>query len=205
PMVTGPSWLDVLNLARARAQPSPFRSAKLPVAPAEVGLALRISCVMMLSPLSKVDPSGQGFAVSCQTVASMGVGIRNWTPLTSVLPLPTERTILPFVSEPWPVGVQGLQVGLGQSSPPAPYVQSAPGSLVSPRFTTSLSPVWGCEVLTTPAPHATWSTRPQSPPRIGMLKVGTVKPGVSQQVFFAQPFVGAPGGVPHPGMPAQAA
>jgi len=38
-----------------------------------------------------------------------------------------------------------------------------------------------------------------------MLKVGTVKPGVSQQVFFAQPFVGAPGGVPQPGMPAQAA
>src|SRR5439155_8752263 len=40
-------------------------------------------------------------------------------------------------------------------------------------------PVWGCDVLTTPAPHATWSTRPQRPPRIGMLKVGTVKPGVS--------------------------
>ena len=38
-----------------------------------------------------------------------------------------------------------------------------------------------------------------------MLKVGTTKPGVSQQVFFAQLFVGAPGGVPQPGMPAQAA
>ena len=38
-----------------------------------------------------------------------------------------------------------------------------------------------------------------------MLKVGTTKPGLSQQVFVEQPFVGAPGGAPHPGMPAQAA
>lgn len=38
-----------------------------------------------------------------------------------------------------------------------------------------------------------------------MLKVGTVKPGMLQQVFLAQPFCGAPGGVPQPGMPAQAA
>ena len=38
-----------------------------------------------------------------------------------------------------------------------------------------------------------------------MLKVGTVKPGVSQQVFFAQLFCGGPGGAPHPGMPAHAA
>ena len=38
-----------------------------------------------------------------------------------------------------------------------------------------------------------------------MLKVGTVKPGVSQQVFFVQLFCGGSGGAPHPGMPAQAA
>src|SRR5882724_13406553 len=116
---------------------------------------------------------------------------------------PTVRTTLPFVSPPAPVGVVLHSFAAGSSS--VPYVQSSPGSLVSPTFVTSLSPVWGCDVLTTPAPHATWSTRPQSPPRIGMLKVGTTKPGVSQQVFFAQPFVGAPGGVPQPGMPAQAA
>src|SRR5438128_554997 len=70
---------------------------------------------------------------------------------------------------------------------------------------TSLSPVWGREVLTTPRPHANWSTRPQSPPRMGTLKVGTMNPGVSQQVFLLQPFCGGSGGLPQPGMPAQAA
>src|SRR5437867_7327028 len=84
-------------------------------------------------------------------------------------------------------------------------MQSAPGSLVSPALITSLSPVWGREVLTTPVPHANWSTRPQRPPRMGTLKVGTMKPGVSQQVFLLQLFCGGPGGLPHPGMPAQAA
>ena len=38
-----------------------------------------------------------------------------------------------------------------------------------------------------------------------MLKVGTVKPGVLQQVFLAQPFCGASGGDPHPGIPVHAA
>src|SRR5262249_52742857 len=36
-------------------------------------------------------------------------------------------------------------------------------------------------------------------------KVGTMNPGVSQQVFRLQPFWGAPGGLPQPGMPVQAA
>ena len=40
---------------------------------------------------------------------------------------------------------------------------------------------------------------------MGTLKVGTMNPGVSQQVFLLQPFWGAPGGLPHPGIPAQAA
>src|SRR2546430_16987203 len=40
---------------------------------------------------------------------------------------------------------------------------------------------------------------------MGTLKVGTRKPGVSQQVFLLQPFCGGSGGLPQPGIPAQAA
>jgi len=71
-------------------------------------------------------------------------------------------------------------------------VQSAPGSLVSPTLVTSLSPVCGLDVFTTPTPQAFWSTLTHtfSPER---KNVGTVKPGVSQHVvlthlvFPAQP------------------
>src|SRR5439155_17279938 len=117
--------------------------------------------------------------------------------------LPTVRTTLPFVSAPAPVGVVLHGFAAGSSS--VPYVQSSPGSLVSPTFVTSLSPVCGCDVLTTPTPHATWSTRPQSPPRRGTLNVGTTNPGVSQQVLRTHGATGGSGGAPQPGMPTQAA
>src|SRR3989449_2997009 len=116
---------------------------------------------------------------------------------------PTVRTTLPFVSAPAPVGVVLHGFAAGSSS--VPYVQSSPGSLVSPTFVTSLSPVCGCDVLTTPTPHATWSTRPQSPPRRGTLNVGTTNPGVSQQVLRTHGATGGAGGAPQPGVPAQAA
>src|SRR5437016_11458504 len=59
-------------------------------------------------------------------------------------------------------------------------MQSGPGSLVSAILITSLSPVCGLEVFTTPTPQSIWSTREQSPPRMFTKKVGTMKPGWSQ-------------------------
>src|SRR5207237_632668 len=82
-------------------------------------------------------------------------------------------------------------------------MQSAPGSLVSAILTTSLSPVCGSEVFTTPTPQSIWSTREQSPPRMFTKKVGTMKPGWSQHPCVprgTQPF-GLPA-TSHPGMPA---
>src|SRR2546428_5508165 len=77
-------------------------------------------------------------------------------------------------------------------------MQSAPGSLVSPSFFTSLSPVCGLEVFTTPTPQSIWSTREQSPPRMLTKNVGTTKPGWLQHPCVPrgmQPF----GLVQHPG------
>src|SRR5881398_3859581 len=82
-------------------------------------------------------------------------------------------------------------------------MQSGPGSLVSAILNTSLSPVCGLEVFTTPTPQSIWSTREQSPPRMFTKKVGTMKPGWSQQPCVprgTQPF-GLPA-TSHPGMPA---
>src|SRR5437764_15246176 len=83
-------------------------------------------------------------------------------------------------------------------------MQSGPGSLVSAILNTSLSPVCGLEVFTTPTPQSIWSTREQSPPRMFTKKVGTMKPGWSQQPCVprgTQPF-GLPA-TSHPGTPAQ--
>src|SRR5207244_3583442 len=90
--------------------------------------------------------------------------------------------------------------GLAAGSSAVPYMQSSPGSLVSPILVTSLSPVCGFEVFTTPIPHAFWSTRTQkfSP---GRRKVGTLKPGWSQHVVVLHPEFGSA----QPGMPAHAA
>src|SRR5207249_4389009 len=82
-------------------------------------------------------------------------------------------------------------------------MQSGPGSLVSAILITSLSPVCGLEVFTTPTPQSIWSTREQSPPRMFTKKVGTMKPGWSQHPCVprgTQPF-GLPA-TSHPGMPA---
>src|SRR5436309_10372645 len=168
-MLTGPSGAAVVKPDPAWAQPSPLISWNRAVIPAVDGSAFRTSWEIRPSPESNVDPSGQGLSLSCHTVASIGVVIRKWTPLTSALPLPTVRTIFPLVSEPAPMGVHSA--GAGSSS--VPYVQSAPGSDVSPALITSLSPVWGRDVFTTPVPQADWSTRPQRPPRIGTLTGGT--------------------------------
>src|SRR5438034_642903 len=83
-------------------------------------------------------------------------------------------------------------------------MQSGPGSLVSAFLSTSLSPVCGLEVFTTPVPQPIWSTREQRPPRMFTKKVGTRKPGWSQQPCVprgTQPF-GLPA-TSQPGMPAQ--
>src|SRR5689334_12696273 len=85
-------------------------------------------------------------------------------------------------------------------------MQSGPGSLVSPILRTSLSPVCGFDVLTTPVPQPIWSTREQRPPRMFTKNVGTTKPGWSQQPWVArgtQPF-GLPA-TSQPGTPAHAA
>src|SRR5213594_966189 len=80
-------------------------------------------------------------------------------------------------------------------------MQSGPGSLVSAILTTSLSPVCGLEVFTTPTPQSIWSTREQSPPRMFTKKVGTMKPGWSQQPCVPRPE--QPFGLPqHPGQTA---
>jgi len=99
--VIGPFGFALLNPLPARAQPSPFRSVKLPVAPADVGSALRTSWAMRFSPSSYVDPGGQGLPVlSCHTVASIGVGMRYWMPAVSALPLPIVLMTLPAASPP---------------------------------------------------------------------------------------------------------
>src|SRR5947207_15856349 len=82
-------------------------------------------------------------------------------------------------------------------------MQAGPGSLVSATLIASLSPVCGLEVFTTPPPQSIWSTREQSPPRMFTKKVGTMKPGWSQQPCVprgTQPF-GLPA-TSHPGIPA---
>jgi len=65
--------------------------------------------------------------------------------------------------------------------------QSVPGSVVSATFFTSLSPVCGFDVFTSPSPHEIWSTRVQAIkiPRL-IARVGTWKPGVLQQVDLMQ-------------------
>src|SRR5438477_1229365 len=110
-------------------------------------------------------------------------------PFTSGLPFPIVLTILPLRSLPWPVAVQATHKPPGQpvqiapllvddeQSSAVPYVQSAPGSLVSAFLVTSLSPVCGFDVFTTPMPQSIWSTREQRPPRMFTKKVGTRKPG----------------------------
>src|SRR5437773_8029603 len=85
-------------------------------------------------------------------------------------------------------------------------MQSGPGSLVSAILNTSLSPVCGLEVFTTPTPQSIWSTREQRPPRMFTKKVGTMKPGWLQQPCV--PRGTHPFGLPvtsHPGTPAHAA
>src|SRR5438876_11368808 len=136
-------------------------------------------------------------------------------PFASGLPFPIVLTILPLRSLPWPVAVQATHKPPGQpvqiapllvddeQSSAVPYVQSAPGSLVSAFLVTSLSPVCGFDVFTTPMPQLIWSTREQRPPRMFTKKVGTMKPGESQHPCVPrgmQPF-GLPA-TSHPGMPA---
>src|SRR5438094_2600109 len=139
-------------------------------------------------------------------------------PFASGLPFPIVLTILPLRSLPWPVAVQATHKPPGQpvqiapllvddeQSSAVPYVQSAPGSLVSAFLVTSLSPVCGFDVFTTPRPQLIWSTREQRPPRMFTKKVGTRKPGWLQHPCVPrgmQPF-GLPA-TSHPGMPAHAA
>src|SRR5689334_15318571 len=79
PSVNGPFRLKFVKPAPARAQPSPFRSAKLPVAPAVVNSAFRTSCVTSSSPSSNVDPRSQSpgaLCESCQVVDSDGTASR---------------------------------------------------------------------------------------------------------------------------------
>src|SRR5437764_12851786 len=83
-------------------------------------------------------------------------------------------------------------------------MQSGPGSLVSSILITSLSPVCGLELFTTPTPQSIWSTREQSPPRMFTKKVGTMKAGWSQHPCVprgTQPF--GLSATSQPGMPAQ--
>src|SRR5437867_4865396 len=83
-------------------------------------------------------------------------------------------------------------------------MQSGPGSLVSAFLSISLSPVCGLDVFTTPVPQPIWSTREQRPPRMFTKKVGTTKPGWSQQPCVprgTQPF--GLSATSQPGMPAQ--
>src|SRR3989442_7100376 len=83
-------------------------------------------------------------------------------------------------------------------------MQSGPGSLVSAVLSISLSPVCGLDVFTIPVPQPIWSMREQRPPRMFTKKVGTTKPGWSQQPCVPrgmQPF-GLPA-TSQPGMPAQ--
>ena len=70
---------------------------------------------------------------------------------------------------------------------------------MSPIFMTSLSPVCGFDVFTSPSPHEIWSTRVQNP-RAAIEMVGTWKPGVSQHVDRTHCALPA-----QPGTPAQAA
>src|SRR5438309_4082702 len=92
--VMGPSvcgLLAAMKPAPARLQPSPFWSAKEPVAPAVVGSALRMSWLTSSSPSSYVEPFAQvpdGLWPSVQVVDSSGVTSRKWMPFASWLPFP---------------------------------------------------------------------------------------------------------------------
>src|SRR5260370_39025147 len=82
-------------------------------------------------------------------------------------------------------------------------MQSGPGSLVSPVLLTSLSPVWGLELLTTPSPPVFWSTFTHVP-RLLRKNVGTVSAGWSQQLALTH--FGLVGGLPpQPVIPDQTA
>src|SRR6059036_1278059 len=72
-------------------------------------------------------------------------------------------------------------IPLRGGSSAVPYWQSSPGSLVSPSFVSSLSPVCGFEVLITPKPQSNWfvfvqKLRTPGPSRIA----GNRKPGLWQ-------------------------
>src|SRR5204863_2840243 len=105
------------------------------------------------SDLSKVAFDGQPWP-SLQVVASSGVDMRIWMPLASATPFPVVTLIRPRVSAPCPVPNELHAFPVGSS--PVPYWQSGPGSLVSPSFVSSLSPVCGFEVLIAPKPQSNW-------------------------------------------------
>ena len=97
--------------------------------------------------------AAQGHVVqllAIQVVERSGMRKREWIPLASAAPFPKLVMILPLMSPPAPAVVQAF--GAGSSA--VPYLQSGPGSVVSPTLFTSLSPLWGFEVLTTPSPQS---------------------------------------------------
>jgi len=69
----------------------------------------------------------------------------------SQTPFPTHRSTFPWRSFPSPL--PPVLHGLWGGSSAVPYSQSGPGSLVSAVFVTSLSPVCGFELFTTPNPQ----------------------------------------------------
>src|SRR5438094_7774869 len=97
--VMGPSGRAAVKPVPARLQPSPFRSANEPDAPAEVGSALMTIWLTSSSPSSNAEPLAQvpdGLWPSVQVVESSGVTRRKWMPSASGLPSPTVSTILPL-------------------------------------------------------------------------------------------------------------
>ena len=100
-------------------------------------------------------------------------------PLASATPFPVVTLIRPRVSAPCPVPNELHAFPVGSS--PVPYWQSGPGSLVSPSFVSSLSPVCGFEVLITPKPQSNWFVFVQKLRTPGPIRIaGSTKPGLWQ-------------------------
>src|SRR5437016_5949838 len=178
----GPSWVParLVKPAPTRLQVSPFSSTNAPVEPAVVGSAASVSWLTRLSPASKVAFEGQPWP-SLQVVASSGVDMRIWMPLASATPFPVVTLIRPRVSAPCPVPNELHAFPVGSS--PVPYWQSGPGSLVSPSSVSSLSPVWGFEVLITPKPQSNWFVFVQKLRTPGPIRIAvSTKPGLWQHV-----------------------
>src|SRR5439155_1729927 len=80
---------------------------------------------------------------------------------------------------PVPIELPAFEFRAGSSA--VPYWQSGPGSVVSPSFVSSLSPVCGFEVLITPKPQSNWLVFVQKLRTPGPIRIaGSTKPGLWQ-------------------------